>query len=71
MNWIGEASMGMPKYWLQFKRCPSTWSTPIIWLGSVGLSSKQAHTFLWMKNKPEYGEYASFCQKKGISLHRG
>jgi hypothetical protein len=42
LNWQEEGSAGTPKYCLQSKQHPRSWSTPIIWFGWVRLPSKQA-----------------------------
>jgi hypothetical protein len=42
LNFQVEGSLGTPTYWLQSKQHLRYWSTPIIWFGCVGLSSKQA-----------------------------
>jgi hypothetical protein len=50
MNWRAEASAGTPNNWIQSKQCPCTWSTPIIWLGSLGLLSKHALSLIIRSN---------------------
>jgi hypothetical protein len=39
MIWVDEGTIGKPNCWIQSKRNRSSWSTPIIWLGCLGLSS--------------------------------
>lgn len=78
LYWKAEVGMGTPNDGLQTKQCPTTWSTPIIWLGSLGLPSKQTLTLRSIRTSSAYfrnqlvllSEFSTFNSLSSSSLQR-